>query len=146
MTIKTTHLSIKKYQNINGISAPGIYITFPSFFKKVTHIEAKTLIGYTFENNVLKLTIETDNTKQNVAKVNRNNSIFISKDKCPELSLLNINTKSIRVKFIVRNNELMLNLSSFKSQVVNLHEAKSKKELMEPSFQYYNEENAKKVG
>lgn len=140
MTIKTTHLSIKKYETINGISAPAVYITFPSFFKKVTHIDAKTLIGYTFENNVLKLTIETDSRKKNVVRVNKNNSISISNSKCPLLSLLNIPKQSTLVKFHVRNNELILNLSAFKSEVIHLNDnVKIKKNNLQPSFEYYNE-------
>lgn len=140
MTIKTTHLSIKKYDTINGILAPAVYITFPSFFKKVTHINAKTIIGYTFENNVLKLTIETDTKKKNTVRVNKNNSISISNSKCPLLNLLNIPKQSTLVKFTVRNNELILNLNAFASEVIYLNDnVKTKKNNLQPSFEYYNE-------
>lgn len=139
MTIKTQHLSVKKYTTINGIEVPGIYITFPSYFKKMTNLEAKTIIGYRFENNMLKLTIE-DKMGENTLRVNRGNSIFLSQQKCPELNLLNIPVKTQHVKFVVRGEYLILDLIKFKSEVKDFNEAKVKKAASKPSFQYYNEE------
>lgn len=144
MTIKTSHLSVKKYANISGVSAPSVYITFPAFFKKVTHIRPKMLIGYTFKNNVLRLTIE-DSKKENTVLINKNNSISLSEGKCPAINLLNIPAHASKVEFAVEGSELVLDMSQFKQKLVGFEALKNLQVKNKPSFSYYANQAKKKA-